>query len=335
MYFFHDALVNYALEVFPSYLDSGNDDAFFGLFVPGNTRFFAERPFERFSDYQELLEKLMERYPEKYRRAHKGTPFYFLSWLAFDLQNYEKALFYIDAAISEDVRNNPNPPDSPAGWKTQPGARFLLLDPVGQAAERTVLAVKDLLQHELRRFNSISHQQVLDIDTSWRSFVRNLLVDLDQRTVISALYVFVLECSDRQRELRLREGSLGGSNQPFTVHLFTGGLIFESLLKRYYPTNDDGRRNSTLGEILHTQQFLRDFSLAQPPNTSASSLEEIHDAIQGSVSVQTAFSTAAKLRNTTGHNLVWDNVFSAPTKYVDLFQQVMNALLFVIARKVE
>ncbi|MGA2268326.1 MAG: hypothetical protein ABSH44_07640 [Bryobacteraceae bacterium] len=334
MYFFHDGLLNYALEVFPNYHDAGQDDSFFELFVPGNTRHFAERPFERFSDYEELLQRLLERYPGKYQEAHKGTPFYYMSWLAFDLRNYEKALFYIDAAISEDVRNNRNPPDGPLGWKAQPGARFLLLDPAHQAAGRTIVAVKDHLQSELTRFNGISNQKALDIETSWRAFVADLLVDADQRTVISALYVFLLEFHDRLRELRFREGSLGGSNQPFTVHLFTGGLIFESLLKRYYPTSDSGQPNRTLGGILkHTQQFLRDFSLAQPPEIFAESLDEIHAAIQGGVSIETAFSITAMLRNTTGHNLVWDNIFSAPAKYVDLFQQVMNALLFIIARK--
>jgi hypothetical protein len=264
------------------------------LFLPGNTLYIAERPLERFSDYEEMLGRLMERYPNKYQRAHKGTPFYFMSWLAFDLRNYEKALFYIDAAISEDVRNNPYPPDDPAGWKNQPGARFLLLDPEGGIAQRTVVAVRSLLQRELTRFNGISNRRALDIEASWRDFVINLLVDADQRTVISALYVFLLEFDDHLRELKLREGSDGGSNQPFTVHLFTGGLIFESLLKRCYPTNDNGQRNSTLSGILkHTQQFLQDFALAQAPETFAASLEEIYTAVQGSASVQTAFSSSS------------------------------------------
>jgi hypothetical protein len=30
---------------------------------------------------------------DKYRKMHKGTPFGFLSWLAFDMRNYEKAMF--------------------------------------------------------------------------------------------------------------------------------------------------------------------------------------------------------------------------------------------------
>jgi len=329
MYFFHDRLVEYVLQVFRAtdFKDAADGDSFFGLFAPGNTSYLADRPFERFHDYEELLLRLMGTDIQKYKRVHKGTPLYFMSWLAFDLRNYEKALFYIDASISEDVRKDP------AGWQGNPGARFLLLDPQDQGAARTVLGVRLILERELQRFNYISNLPNLEVDGSWGKFVRRLLADSPQRTIISALYVFVLEFDDRVRELKLREGSAGGSNQPFTVHLFTGGLLFESLLKHCYPTNDTGGRNHTLGDVLRTPRFLQDFSLANVPPGSAQTLKEIHDAIQGGSDVETAFATAAKLRNTTGHNLVWDDVFATHQNYVDLFQQVMNALLFVIARK--
>jgi len=81
---------------------------------------------------------------------------------------------------------------------------------------------------------------------------------------------------------------------------------------------------------------LRDFSLDAALPASAESLTEIHDAIHSGSSLVTAFGTAAKLRNTTGHNLVWDDIFSTPVKYVDLFEQVMSAMsaiLYVISWK--
>ncbi len=252
-----------------------------------------------------------------------------MSWLAFDLRNYEKALFYLDASISEDVKNNS------AGWQRAPGARFLLLDPVNQVAERTLLVVRKLLERELNRFNRTSNLPALEVDGNWRTFVGKLLASSSQRTIVSALYVFLLEFEDRVLELELREGSTGGSNQPFTVHLFTGGLLFESLLKLCYPRNDAGTKNKTLGDVLRkTSEFERDFGLGPNLESSAQTLQEIHDALQrGASPLEVAFSTAAKLRNTTGHNLVWDDIFNTPQKYRDLFQAVMNALLFVIAHK--
>src|SRR4029077_20304443 len=62
-------------------------DEFFGRFAPGNTLADADRPFEGFSDYEELLFLLMKTDHVKYRRMHKGTAFGFMSWLAFDLRN--------------------------------------------------------------------------------------------------------------------------------------------------------------------------------------------------------------------------------------------------------
>ena len=262
VYFFQEPLVDYIVEVFKSHQfnDPAEGDRFFGLFGPGNTTVVPDRPFERFRDYEDLLFRLQQADPDKYKTIHKGTPFGFLSWLAFDLRNYEKALFYLDAGISEDVRKA-NPPES---WINNPGPRVLLLDvdPNNVWFRRTVLEWKRILQRELMRFNAISGGPALDLSGSWQSFLRKLTEDSNNRTIISATYVFLLEFEDRWQELRLRAGSRGGSTQPFTVHLFTGGLLFESLLKYCYPLNDSGDKNRKLEGIWrHTSSFQRDFSL--------------------------------------------------------------------------
>ena len=57
----------------------------------------------------------------------KGTPFGYLSWLAFDTRNYEKAMFYMDTGIAEDVRKHKDPVN-PTGWLVNPGPKFLTLD---------------------------------------------------------------------------------------------------------------------------------------------------------------------------------------------------------------
>src|ERR1039458_6019246 len=170
---------------------------------------------------------------EKYRKMHKGTPFGFLSWVAFDMRNYEKAMFYMDTGIAEDVRKHKDT-SNPTGWLSNPGPRFLMLD-VDRGHRwfaRTEDEVKELLEQQLNRFNMISSKPTLTLD-SWRRFTKRFLTDPDatQRSIISALYGFLLEYRDHEHELLLRQGSTAGSNQPFTVHLLAGGLIFESLLK--------------------------------------------------------------------------------------------------------
>jgi hypothetical protein len=87
--------------------DPAGADRIFERFGPGNTIAGQHQPFERFEWYRELLKLLHARWPAKYGQIHKGTPFFFLAWLAFDLRHYEKALTYLDAAISEDTRIDP------------------------------------------------------------------------------------------------------------------------------------------------------------------------------------------------------------------------------------
>jgi hypothetical protein len=333
MYFFNDPLVRYAVAYFEQMdcVDPAQGDTFWGLFAPGNTVHLSDRPFERFSDYEEMLRRLRDADQAKYEQMHKGTPFYLMSWLAFDLRNYEKALFYIDSAISEDVRKTEGSAD-PTAWKNAPGAKFLLIEPNDQVARRAIENVRISLDRELTRFNGVSQKPPLDLEITKR-FVRTFIDDPSQRTIISALYIFVLEFADRVQELELRRGSSGGSNEPFTIHLFKGGLLLESLLKHYYPRNDKGDPNRQLGSVFRTTTFQRDFNFQGPPDSSANTLKEIHDAISGTNSIEDAFGTAAKLRNTTGHNLVWDDVFSNALIYVDLFRQVVNAVLYVVDAK--
>jgi hypothetical protein len=219
------------------------------------------------------------------------------------MRKYEKALFYMDAGIGEDVRKHKDT-SNPTGWLGNPGPRFLLLnaDPANRWLKRTHEEVKCLLEKELARFNAISGRPPLDL-TWWQRFANALLVDRDptQRAIISAIYVFLLEFEDHYKELGLREGSTTGSNQPFTVHLFTGGLIFESLLKRWYPDNSKGEKNRTIGKILdraNTPAFAADFGDGcATVERSADTLEQIHGAIKDS-SIESAFGTGVRLRNT-------------------------------------
>ena len=90
MYFVSRSLLNHAVAVFQKLEINGPQDGdwFFETFGPGNVLYFTDRPYERFCDYEELLLALQENDPNKYRLIHKGTPFYYLSWTAFDLRNF-------------------------------------------------------------------------------------------------------------------------------------------------------------------------------------------------------------------------------------------------------
>ena len=89
MHFLHEKLIQEALKQFRACgFENPNDGDDFNAFAPGSTTDYPDHPYERFRDYEELLLRLMNTDKEKYRKMHKGTPFGFLSWLAFDMRNY-------------------------------------------------------------------------------------------------------------------------------------------------------------------------------------------------------------------------------------------------------
>lgn len=301
-------------------------DRFFEAFSPGNTIDIADRPFERFEDYEMLLQIIKKDDATKYELIHKGTPFYFLAWTAFDLKNYEKAVFYMDAAILEDMRK-----DS-VNWLNNPASQFLTLNHQGnQSAARITKDLNDKLEQEINRFNSIS-SNYLNKNDFVEKFVKSLVGNNSKtnHSIITALYSFFLEFDERINELGLRSNK-GGSIELVLTFLFKGGLIFESLLKYLYPKKDNGSNCRNIGDIFHTTTFRSDFS--NGIQTTANSLQEILNSIGSGNDTITAFSTTGKLRNTVGHNLVWDDVFYDPNNFKKLYEQQINAIFYLIKKK--
>ena len=299
-------------------------DNFFVAWCPGNTTKIIDKPYERFRDYEIFLEIVRTDDPSKYEKIHKGTPFYFLAWTAFDLRNYEKAVFYMDAAISEDMRADT------VNWINTPASQFLKLNPLGvQSAVRITEHLKNRIDAEIRRFNSISGLSPILIEDFVIKFVNKLISKKDNHSIITAFYSFILEFEDREKELLLRSTE-GGSIEPVLTHLFKGGLIFESLLKYLYPLDDRSNNCKTIGDIFKTNSFKFDFPIKI--KTGADTLTEVIIGISSN-DVQTAFCTTSQLRNTAGHNLVWDDVFDNLSDLKKLYEQQVNAIFYLIQKK--
>jgi hypothetical protein len=277
-------------------------------------------PLERFNHSMKLLEGLRADDPTKYGRMHKGTPLFYLAWLSFDARDFERALFFLDAGISEDIAN------APGEWQEAPGAKFLRLE-LDCIARRTIVELLGLLQAEIVRFNGISGQPAITIDR-WRAAVaRPLLEGSAGRTTLCALYIFLYEYNERASEIGIRSRATAGANHAFLNHLFLGGLVTESLLKLWYvgPTKFE--------QIFADRTFRTDFTIdvGVRMNTSARTLAAIEEgAADDQVS---ALTTAAKLRNATGHNLERDDIFDSSECYRRLYERVVNAIFYVINRK--
>src|SRR6266567_456507 len=79
-----------------------------------------------------------------YERAHKGTPFYWLGTAAFLAHDYQTAVFFFDAAVSEDVRAGADPARSES-----PALKFLYIR--GDQPEQAALSLVQQTQLTIER----------------------------------------------------------------------------------------------------------------------------------------------------------------------------------------
>lgn len=283
--------------------------------------------------YEGLLLGLERIDPIKYARMHKGTPLFFLAWLLFDIRSFEKALYFLDAAIADDVlraleKPNISEEQRIQEWINLPGARFLKLD-LEVIARRTVFKLRSILEQQFARFEGSSGLPRIYIDAWVTRFVEPLLRAERGRSVLSAFYVFLFEYEKRIREIKLRTGAqAGGSNHPFLNHLFLGGLVFESVLKLSYP------RPASLEQMFngnHAPRFRERFGIPVDVRIEVgiNNLASFNNVAAGG-GIVAAFQTTAQLRNATGHNLERDNIFNNTGVYETLFGQVVNAILYSV-----
>lgn len=133
----------------------GQGDRLFEQYGPGNIIDFPlDRPYERMKAYEVLLSILEDFNQDHFREIHKGTPYYFLGWTAFQIEDFEKGVFYLESAISEDLRLLGSTYDINSSQST-PGIDFLLLTGSGnQIALATASEMMYLVIDEINYFSN-------------------------------------------------------------------------------------------------------------------------------------------------------------------------------------
>jgi hypothetical protein len=289
-------------------------DAFFIEYSIGNTVDYPDNPYERFEYYRTLLSRLQATDPQKFAAVHKGTPLYFLSWLAFDLHQFEAALHFIDAAIAEDKRVGPD-------WFNNPGPQLLMLNAPVQTARRTIEALAFRIDKELNRFEK--HYRVkFSLDTFLKQFAEPQLKH-GTPAIVAAFYAFVLEFDDRAVEMRLRSAPMLGSYQPLFLHLFKGGLLLETVLRDALPQVD----RQTLAGFLSSGDFKNRMGF-NPALKEVNITTLCSDAAL--TTPESAFVTTWRLRNMMGHSLIRQPLPRLPDDYITLAHQEINAFLYSV-----
>lgn len=271
-------------------------------------------PFIQITVYKEFLKMLQEEYPNEYKKIHKGTPFFWIGWYSFLVEYYDQAVFYIDAAMSEDKINHP-----PEKWLNSGAARFFRLKlPYYQRLFDSSSApeLNEVLEKEFKRFNLLNLNNNITIESFVEKFVEKIIYD-NNTAIITTLYTFIFEKEGIMEMIRNR-GENGGTIEPMLMHIFKGALIFETLLKKHYT-------GTTLGNTLQNCQSKYSFDFQQcKPN----SFNDIF-SYKNQNNKQSAFCMTYKLRNKTAHKLNWDDSFTE-SHYEKVYQNILNAIFFVI-----
>lgn len=95
-------------------------DAFFNsLGIPG---LFGASPNIQVRLWERTLSILRTTDGHRYQAIHKGTPFYFLGVGSYMAQDFEGAMYYMDCALTQDVRLHGE------RWHLVPSGMFVRLD---------------------------------------------------------------------------------------------------------------------------------------------------------------------------------------------------------------
>jgi hypothetical protein len=301
--------------------DPAVGNRFFERWGVGNRPDRPDAPFERFEYYRQLLIRLKMTDPLKFQQIHKGTPYFFLAWTAFDLGDYDRALFFLDAAVAEDMRIDPN------GWRNAPACQTLRLEmPPRHVAGRHIPELRNRIENQVRRFRGVAepgHNLLADTDALVTRFVDHVLAAGDPRVrnVVSALYVWVFQFEDLYARLVLR-GDLTSSLLPIAFHLLSGGVIFETILQLHFPGN-------TLERVFSSKRFSNAFPGVRP-TVGAVSWQATRNSMRDQT-LQTAFSVTGKLRNLLAHSLTRVDGLGGPEEYRAYFEQEVNSVLYLVS----
>jgi hypothetical protein len=145
-----------------------------------------------------------------------------------------------------------------------------------------------------------------------------------QRALVTALISFVAEWRYRRRLIALIEH---GSREPFFLHLFRGGLLFESLLKAQ---EKKALTKSTLGDILRSD-VCAELALINP-DVRETDFNTIVAGLIANMGMEDTINSAGKARNTLGHNIVWATADLNATTYDMLVKNIAAACLHVVSK---
>lgn len=292
----------------------------------------AYSPTAQIEAWEYILDLMAKDDADRYEKLHKGTPFYFIGMASYYSRDFEKALFYMDAALEEDLALHKEKwPDNPAG-------KFVLLqeDSPDQAAKPLVKRTREAFESLMKAVTDLGGIG-LSVEDFRNKLVRPAMtVGSGKRSAVTALFSFLLEFSSREKELSLA-GRSTSTGEPFFIHLLKGAVLFETLLKTS-PVGSaiqSGNPKATINDLLKSTTIYPAFGFATvPQGFGVHTFDEVLDAIRddktGDFS-QRAVRATWGIRNTTGHSMGWP-YRPDPDEYKNVYHLIAGALSATLSK---
>src|SRR5258706_2748637 len=222
------------LEEFKAqYLEAANNvdkvTRFWNTFNPDPIGLLNNRQFLHLRDRLfELLRACKGIDSAAFSKIHKGHPYYFIGITSYLLDDFQTAIYFFDAAVTEDLNAGAHPTANP-----KPSTRFLMLEGTekGQGAkiiteitEAKIDRVLNYYQTQITKHTSIRQ---LTKDILRTEFIVPCLINTSNsglRTLVTALITFCVEWDFRNQHFEY--GVKSGTSEPFFSHLFRGCLLF-------------------------------------------------------------------------------------------------------------
>lgn len=279
----------------------------------------------------ELLDFCKKLNGEAFNKIHKGHPYYFIGISSFLMDDFQTAVYFFDAAVTEDINAGAEPKSNP-----RPSTKFLMLEGEmdGQAAKPLTALAKEKVKRALEYYQSnvrkASDTPSLDLEIIRNNFIYYALTANNKpglRTLATVFITFLIEWDFRKDHFEY--GVKQGTSEPFFSHLFRGCLLFESLLKHKPGASPNG---INLGDILKDSKFQTSLRI-NPISTGKFKLDEVYKKLNeytDTVTIDQVIQITYMTRNTLGHNFGWDSNISHE-QYQKLYFAIAAACLHVIA----
>ncbi len=295
-------------------------DEFFNI-IPINTS--NEDLLSYIMVYEYILNFLYNYDSKKFQRIHKGIPFYFLGIRSFIIGDFERAVFYMDAALHEDLRFHQT-------LNNTPSRLFFALDTSNpnQFALDIVKRIRKLLKSMLVNAQKCGCT-VLTIEDIVQKLINNRIPEL--RTIATSYLSFILEYEVRMNQLIISSEGVG-TGEPFFLHLIKGTVIFESLLAN----SERGKqiKRKRLGDYLKDDTITSKLGLdckqdgLHPESYEDLILKVLEIKSRGAKYSHQCIRVTWGVRNLLTHTIGWPK--PNPKEYDILFNYIFGAICFAI-----